>query len=204
MASQTAICNRALTKIGASRILSIADDVKAARELNSMWDIVLDAELRRNIWNFAVTRTSLAALSAAPPWGYAYQYQLPVDCIRLLQVGEGYYVHNLTDYRSMPEMPYQVESSTEGTKVIATDLTAPLKIRYVKRVTDTQQFDQLFIEALASRLAYETCEAITQSSTKKGEAWEDYRAALREARLADAIENPPEPLADDSWLLSRL
>lgn len=204
MASQTAICNRALTKLGHTRILSIADDVKAARELNSMWEHVLDAELRRNVWNFAVARTSLAALGAAPAWGFTYQYQLPSDCIRLLQVGEYYVIPGLSDYRSMPELPYQVESSSDGTKVIVTDYTAPLKIRYVKRVEDTQQFDALFVEALASRLAYECCEAITQSSTKKGEAWEDYKVALREAKLADAIENPPEPLPDDSWLLARL
>lgn len=204
MASQTAICNRALTKLGQTRILSIGDDVKAARELNSMWDIVVDAELRRNVWNFAVARTSLAALAAAPAWGFTYQFQLPSDYLRLVQVGEHYIIPNMTDYRSMPELPYQVESSSDGTKVIVTDFTAPLKIRYVKRITDTQQFDPLFVEALASRLAYEACEAITQSSTKKAEAWEDYKAALREAKLVDAIENPPEPLADDSWLLSRL
>jgi hypothetical protein len=204
MASQTAICNRALTKLGSARILAITDDVKAARELNSMWDIVVDAELRRNIWNFSVARTSLAALAAAPAWGFTYQFQLPVDYLRLVQVGETYYVSNMTDYRSMPEWPFQVESSPDGTKVIVTDYTAPLKIRYCKRVTDTQQFDALFVEALASRLAYECCEAITQSTSKREAAWADYKQALREAKLVDAIENPPEPLADDAWLLSRL
>jgi hypothetical protein len=204
MASQTSICNRALTKLGATRILSITDNVKAARELNSMWDSLRDAELRRNLWNFAITRDSLAALVDAPAWGFAYQYQLPTGCLRLVQVGEHYYVHNLSDYRTMPEAPFQVERGSTGTSVIMTDFSAPLKIRYVQRVEDTAQWDALFVEAFASRLAYEACEAITQSSTKKGEVWEDYKQALREAKLVDAIENPPEALPDDSWLLSRL
>lgn len=199
MASQTEIANRALTKLGTARILTITDDVKAARELNSMWDIVLDAELRANIWNFATARTSLAALSTTPSWGYAYEYQLPTGCLRLLQVGEYYYIHDLSDYRSAPELPYQVE----GRKIL-TDYTAPLKIRYSQRVEDTQQWDALFVEAFAAKLAYECCEAITQSNTKKAAAWEDYMAALSQAKLIDAIENPPEPLADSSWLLARL
>lgn len=205
MASQTEICNRALTKLGTARILSITDDVKAARELNSMWNIVVDSELRENIWNFSTVRTSLAALSTAPAWGYALQYQLPSDFIRMVQVGEDYYVHNLTDYRTLPEMPYQIENGgTDGTRVIVTDYTAPLKIRYCKRITDTQQFDPLFVEALAARLAFECCEAITQSTSKKETIWQEYRQQLRKAKLVDAIENPPEPLPDDSWLLARL
>lgn len=204
MASQTAICNRALTKLGAARILNITDDVKAARELNSMWDIVRDAELRRNNWNFAVARTSLAALEDAPAWGFEYQYALPSDYLKLLQVGEAYYVHNLSDYRTMPEAPYQIENNADGLRVIASNYTAPLKIRYIKRIEDTEQWDALFSEAFASRLAYECCEAITQSSSKKEEAWADYKQALREAKLGDAIENPPEPLPDDAWLISRL
>jgi hypothetical protein len=199
MASQTAICNRALSKLGAARILTITDDVKAARELNSMWDIVRDGELRRNVWNFATTRTSLAALATTPAWGFTYEYQLPSDFIRVVQVNDSYYVANLTDYRTMQDVPYQIE----GLKIL-TDYSAPLKLRYVQRIEDTQQWDAAFVEAFASRLAYECAEAITQSSTKKQEAFEDYKVAIRSAKLVDAIENPPEPLPDDSWLLSRL
>lgn len=204
MASQTEICNRALTKLGAQRILTITDNVKAARELNSMWDTVRDAELRRNVWNFAVTRTTLAALADAPPFGFEFQYQLPADFIRLIQVGETHYVPNLVDYRTLPDAPYQVENSDDGARVLLTDYDAPLKIRYVKRVEDTQQWDALFVEAFACRLAFECCEAITQSTSKKESAWQEYRQAMRDARLVDAIDNPPQGLFDDSWLMSRL
>lgn len=199
MASQVEICNRALSKLGARRINAITDDVKEARELNAAWDMVRDAELRRNAWNFAVTRATLPALVTTPAWGFTREFQLPADLLRLVQVGEHYYVSNLTDYRTTMDVPFQVE----GRKIL-TNLDAPLKIRYVRRVEDTQQWDAQFVEVFASRLAYETCEAITQSNTKKEIAWNDYRAALREARLVDAIENPPEPMPDDSWMLSRL
>jgi hypothetical protein len=199
MASQTDICNRALSKLGEARILTITQDVKAARVLNDMWDIVRDGELRRNVWNFATARTSLAALATTPAWGFTYEYQLPSDFIRVVQVNDSYYVANMTDYRTMMDVPYQIE----GLKIL-TNYNAPLKLRYVQRIEDTQQWDAAFVESFASRLAYECAEAITQSSTKKQEAFQDYRVAIREAKLVDAIENPPEPLPDSSWLLSRL
>ena len=65
-------------------------------------------------------------------------------------------------------------------------------------------WDALFVEAFAARLAFECAEDITQSTSKKDIAWQDYKQALREAKLVDAIENPPEPLPDDAWLLSRM
>lgn len=199
MASQTAIANRALTKLGASRILSLTDDVEAARVINSMWDIVREAELRSKNWNFSITRTSLAALLSAPSWGYDHAYQLPSDCLKVIQVGEYFPGVSLTDFRSSNEAEYQIEGQN-----ILSNLDAPLKIRYVADITDTGLWDSLFVEAFASRLAYESCEAITQSNSKKQSAENDYTKAIREAVRADAIENPPEPLPDDTWMMSRL
>lgn len=199
MASQTAIANRALTKLGAARILSLTDDVESARVINSMWDIVREAELRSKNWNFSITRTSLAALLSAPSWGYDHAYQLPSDCLKVIQVGEYFPGVSLTDFRSSNEAEYQIEGQN-----ILSNLDAPLKIRYVADITDTGLWDSLFVEAFASRLAYESCEAITQSNSKKKSAENDYIKAIREAVRADAIENPPEPLPDDTWMMSRL
>ncbi len=199
MASQVEIANRALTKIGEARILSLSDDIEAARVIDAQWDIVRDAELRARNWNFSITRTSLAALVATPAWGFDLQYQLPSDCLRVLQVDEFYPGPSMSDYRNASEATWQIE----GGKIL-TDLEAPLKIRYVARIEDTGAWDALFVEAFACRLAVEICERITQSNTKRQLAWDEYKEAVRMAVRADAIENPPEPLPDDSWMLSRL
>lgn len=199
MASQVEIANRALTKIGEARIISLSDDVEAARVISSIWDVARDAELRVRNWNFSIKRESLAALSAAPSWGFQVQYQLPSDCLRVLQVGEFYPGPSMSDYRNQSEAMWQIE----GGKIL-TDYEAPLKIRYVSRVEDTGLWDALFVEAFACRLAVESCERITQSNTKRDLAWNEYQQAVKAAVRADAIENPPEPLPDDSWMLSRL
>lgn len=199
MASQVEIANRALTKIGELRILSLSDDVEAARVISSLWDVVRDAELRARNWNFSVSRTSLAALAAAPSWGFDYQYQLPTDCLRVLQVDEYFPGPSMSDYRNRSEAVWSIE----GRKIL-TDLAAPLKIRYIARVEDTGSWDAAFNEVFACRLAVEICERITQSNTKRDLAWNEYNEAINFAVRADAIENPPEPLPDDSWMLSRL
>jgi hypothetical protein len=47
-------------------------------------------------------------------------------------------------------------------------------------------------------------EDLTQSSSKRELAWGEYKQALGAALLANAVELPPEPLPDDSWIMSRL
>lgn len=199
MASQVEIANRALTKLGAARIISFDDDNKQARAVKSMFEIVRDAELRAHLWSFSVKRVSLAALSTTPTWGFDYEYQLPSDYLRLVQVNDVYPGPSLDDYRNASVAEYVVES-----RKILTNLTAPLNIRYMARIEDTTQWDATFVEALASRLAFEMCEDLTQSNTKKDSARQDYREALIAAIRSDGIEQPPQDLPDDGWVLSRL
>lgn len=199
MASQVEIANRALTKVGEARILSLSDDVEAARTVDSLWDVVRDAELRIRVWRFAISRVSLAALVSTPDWGFDYEYQLPSDCLRVLQVGEYYPGVSLSDYRNADESEWKVE----GRKIL-TNEAAPLKIRYVAQITDTGQWDAAFTESFACRLAAEVCERLTQSNTKKQIAWDEYKQAVSMAVRANAIESAPEPIPDDAWVLARL
>jgi len=199
VASQVEIANRALTKVGEARILSLSDDVEAARTVDSLWDVVRDAELRIRVWRFAISRSSLAALVSTPSWGFDYEYQLPSDCLRVLQVGEYYPGVSLSDYRNADESEWKVE----GRKIL-TNEGAPLKIRYVAQITDTGQWDAAFTEAFACRLAAEVCERLTQSNTKRQIAWDEYKQAINMAVRANAIESAPEPIPDDAWVMARL
>jgi hypothetical protein len=199
MASQVDIANRALTKLGAARIISFADDNKQARAISSMFEIVRDAELRSHIWSFSVKRASLAALVSTPDWGFQREFPVPSDCLRILMVNDVYNGPSLEDYRNQPVAEY----SLEGNKIL-TNFPAPLKIRYVSRVFDTTQWDSMFVEAMACRLAMELAEDLTQSNTKRELAQSEYVAALRNAIRSNALEQPAQDLPDNSWLLGRL
>lgn len=200
MASSVDVANSALTKLGEARIMSLEDNVKAAREINAIFTLRRDRLLRAYNWNFAMKRSSLPALTDTPDWGYSLAYQLPSDCLRMVQVDDIWVVPGLTDYMSAPDSePFRIEGQT-----IVTDITAPLKVRYIRRVTNSGEFDAAFVEAFAYDLAYEACEAITQSNTKKAVMRDGKIQEIKEAIRANAIELPPQGIPDDSWILSRL
>lgn len=199
MASQTEIINRALFKLGGNPITSITDNSQAARTMSGLWDTVRKSELTKRYWNFALARASLAALSTTPDWGFDYQYQLPVDFLKIVQVNDVFVAPGLQDYRNTDDSPYAIEGS-----VILTDFGDPLKIRYVKDITDPGLFDPLFVDVMAAKLAYEACYAITQSLQGREQASADYKEAIRHASLSNATAKPPQGTVDDSWMMGRL
>lgn len=203
-ASSIQIVNLALHKLGAGRITALTDAGKPAQVMADIYDLVRQAELRRSIWCFSLKRDSIPALSAAPPWGFAVAYQLPGDFLRLVQAGDIWAVPAQTNYVNGDNSQWALESSADGTRVLLTDMGAPLKIRYVRDVTDETQFDALFNMAFAARLAYEACEEITGSNTKKEAAANDYTEAIKQAIRSNAVERPPASIADDSWMTGRL
>jgi hypothetical protein len=81
---------------------------------------------------------------------------------------------------------------------------APLKIRYIRQVLEVGLWDASFVSALALQLGLDCCEKITQSTSKKESIRADLREAIRMAMRVNAIEKPPQPLPDDSWMIARL
>ena len=195
----TDIGNRCLQKLGSQAITSIDQDVKRARSIKLAYPLVRDAEIRRRRWRFAVMRANIPASTLTPAFTWRYSFPLPTGCLRVLQVGLFWPGADISDYRNDTVADYVIE----GTSVL-TDMGAPLPIRYLGQVTDTTIFDSCFVEALASRLAYELCETITQSDSKRQLAMSDYNIAIKEAVTANALEKVTEFIADNSWITSRL
>jgi len=198
MSSQVQIVNRAMTLLGESRIASIDDDLKQARSAKAMWDISRDALLAAHNWTFAMHRRTVEALSDEPEWGFDRQFQVPTDCLRLVQIGELYVGLDLTDYRSGSSEEYMLEGDR-----ILTSMSAPLKVRYVRRITDTTKFSQPFAASLAAKLALDMCEDLTQSPSKKEAAKAELGNELRNAVRANAIQVAPQHMPDDEWLMAR-
>lgn len=189
MASLVGVCNRALQKLGEKRITSLSDNSATARALGDCYEAVRDALLREHPWNFAISRAELAADAEEPDWGRANAYQLPSDFLRLL-----------------PDYPEDAANSKdwqiEGQKIL-TDDTDPIYIRYIARVTDVTLMDALFLEAWATKMAYELCELITQSNTKKEALRTDYLDIIRMAKKTNAIENVAGKPPEDVWITGR-
>lgn len=198
-ASNVAIANLALTKLGDLRILNLTDNTKPAREVNAVFDMTRDYLQRRFSWRFCIKRANLAADTTVPLWDWAYQYPIPTDCMRILQVGQWYPSPDMSDLISTGGQEYVLEG-----KYILSNQAGPLKLRYLSRVEDPVQFDSAFDMAFSAYLAYILAEPLTASAEQKQMAYNDYRNAIKDAVIANAIENPPESLADQTWILARL
>jgi len=189
MASKVEICNRALQKLGAERITSITEDSVNARACNVAFEPVKLSELRAHPWSFAIKRAVLAASATPPEFGRPRSYPLPADFLRLLPP---YPEMNTND------LDWQIEG-----KSIYTFDSAPLQIRYIYDVTDTNEMDTLFREALSTKLAGELCEELTQSNSKKESLRLDYKDIIKEARRNNGIENVAQQPPEDPFITVR-
>jgi len=187
MASEIQIYNRALQKLGAKAITSPTENSPNARACNRAYADLRDLELRSHPWNFALKRVSVAADASGPAFGPNNQFTLPSDFLRL---------HPDHDYKA--ETDWQIE----GQKLL-TDDEAPLYLRYVRRVEDPNVMDPIFREALATRIAFELCEKITQSNTKKDRLRIDHRDLIMKARQVNAIEKTATEPREDTWITVR-
>lgn len=199
MASRTDIINRAMVKLGAPTIADPNEDSEQALKAGLVFDTLLRTELRMHPWSFAISRTQMAALSTAPAYEWTYQYQLPADFIRIVMVNDYWAFAGVREASDMPTVPYVIEGQH-----LLTNFAAPLKLRYIKDVSeDPSEWDACFVEVFSCRLAEELCETLTKSAAKKSTLEQDYRQALREARRVNAIELPPQTLPDNSWVTGR-
>lgn len=200
MASTVDIANYALNNLGASNISSLDENSKAARIVNQRYEAVRDAVFRAHPWNCLIQRAQLAQETEAPAFGYNYQYALPTDpfCLRVLEFSNGtlsYPQDNITNNSGGPVFVI------EGRKLLTDEGTA--RIKYIGRVTDTQQYDASLVEALAARLAAEVCYAITGSTSMVQIQTSLYEAKINEARFNDATEGATQRLEASDFIESR-
>lgn len=190
MASDVDICNIALNALGASNIISLTEDSKAARLCNQRYTFVRDSVFRNHPWNCLIQRTSLAQDADAPAFQFAFSYTLPADpfCLRVLDV----------ENEELGSIVYVIE----GRKLL-TDESA-INLRYVGLVTDPNQYDSLLIETLAAALASELAYPIANSNTLQTQLYQLYLEKLRAARYVDATEGIADRILATDFTDARL
>lgn len=186
VSSITEIANLALLMLGESAILDIDDvRVKTARVMKTFYPSDRDAVLRSHRWNFAKARIQIAADTVAPQFQWTFAHTLPADYIRILGLDSS-------------RISYVVEDG----KLLANE--TPVRVHYVKRVTDITKFDSLFVAVLAARLAADTCIPIKGSDEMFKTFWQAYMGKLVEARGVNAQElGSNQTIEAETWLDSR-
>jgi len=127
-------------------------------------------------------RVELAKDTETPSWGFSYQFTLPADCLRVVTI-----------------LNYDYDYKIEGRKILANHST--VKIQYVARITDPNQYDELLRECISAGLAADIAYGITSSNPVSSNMYALFQDKLREARFVDATEgqnnNPDNGQADN-------
>lgn len=184
MASEVQICNRALIRLGADTITAITENSKEGRLCNTVYDLVRKDLLRGHPWNFSIKRVILASSTTTPDFEYDYKYQIPSDCLRVLDV-------------YLPSSEFKIE----GSYILTNDNT--LSLIYISDVTDTTKFDSVFTSVLSLRVAIELCYNITGNSTMIESLKDEAAKLIREARLWDGQEGSAPQFTVYGWLDDR-
>jgi hypothetical protein len=185
------VANSALVKVGADRISALTENVQGARLINTIFEPVRDEVLRAHPWNFAIKRALLAPTSTTPTFEYDYEYDLPADVLRVLTIAE-----NIDD-DGTDDLKWDVEGRN-----LLCDISA-VYIKYIKRAEDWSEWDNVFAEAMAWRLAWGVAYALTQSSSVVKLMETGYKAAIAQARSFDGMEGSVKILIADTWIDSR-
>ena len=184
MSTKISIWNRALRLLGGQRIAATTEDNEAARILTDIWDDILVEALAVYPWNFAIKRASLDLLDVAPIFGYTNAFQLPVDCLRVLNTKND-------------DEEWKREADT-----LVTD-EGTCKIRYIALITDVAKYSPGFCSALAIRLASEIAFPLTNNQNMAIEKFKEYEMKIKFLTSLEGKEGTREFIEDDSWIDER-
>jgi hypothetical protein len=145
-----------------------------------------DRLLRRHIWNFNKKRVKLAQLSDAPVFGWTHAYQLPSDWVR-----------NIAVYPDPAGINPTHDYEVEGRSIVADH--GDIYLVYGARITDPNDFDEMFREALAYALAVELAVPLAKSATLRDRMDEAFQAYVMEAQTIDGQDDPPEYPPESGW-----
>jgi hypothetical protein len=194
MSSDVDIASLALGLIGSQPITSLdpPDNTERAKTVALWYDEARDAVLRAHPWKFATERVELANDPVAPVWQFLRRFKLPNDNLRCLEC----------DGQDRSTNKWVVEKG-----YVLTDLASPLKIKYIQKITDSETWDAVFVQAMTHHLASLIAEKLA-GSTKQVEIQTNlFNQKIAMARSIDGFEQTDFDTDDTnlySWLYVRI
>lgn len=186
MATDVSICSNALLMLGDQPINDFNEDNTRTTLCVNLYPQVRLAALRSHPWNCAKKMDQLAPEIAAPPFDYAYQYALPSDWLRTLQVGE---------------YGCEVDHRTFGRKILA-DVN-PLPLVYLFANTNEGTWDAMLVHGVSLMMKAALAYPITKSASLASACMEDALNYLKTCRAVDGQDDPPETMGDFPLLRAR-
>lgn len=192
------ICNHALLKIGADTIASLDINqndseavVHSAKLCGIFFDQALEEILRTHPWNCALKRAELSRLSDAPAFKWKYKYQLPGDCVRVINV-----------YDTTEAYDDRVEYVVEGRNILCD--YEKVYLSYVHLPEDVNTLDASVSKCVVQNLAIKLSVPMQLDQVMQNSLIGEYqRVILPEALSIDTLENRYWNMEESDFILSR-
>lgn len=168
------ICNLAMDHLEEKPITDLSARDAASTRCARNYPLARDFVTGDFAWTCAVRRRTLTAVSDVPPFGWQRQFTIPVDCLRVLPLTD-------TGMRDGRPVPYEVEG-----RIILTNAQAPLKVRYIRQLTNAAEIDDQLAMAISLYLGFLLAKPVTGSDSKRQEMLALYERFKRDARMVDS------------------
>lgn len=172
--------------LGGAPFSSFDEPKPHVRIASNLYPSVRDDVLRLHTWNCATDRVVLAPLAAPPAFDFAYQFQLPGDWLRTLQVGS-----------AGSPIPFR----SERQRLLADVTALPLVYCFRNAVEDTWSTNLIHVMelAMAAKMAY----AVTSSTSVRDSYRDEFARQLKQAKAIDGQDDPPEEFQSGTFAESR-
>lgn len=208
MASEAAICNMALSRIGNSqRIDSLEEASIQAEQCSLFYEASRDMVLRDFPWSFATAFANLAEVAVNPNPGFAHAYAVPTDCITVRGLVNGIFQEGAwpficdIDRPNIPRIAYKIVGGS-GTRLICTSIS-PATLEYTAKVTAPELFDPIFVSALAWKLAGQVAPALAKDAGVAQNCEQMYQMEIRTAVTAMLNESANDYRPESSFITGR-
>lgn len=203
MTERVDIANLALNWIGEEQITSLEDDTKAARTMRLNYRAARDATLEAHEWSFAIVRFEPARLEEPPLFKWRYAYQVPADVMRVLSCerAEDAYGPDSIRWEPTNRADEQIDWAMERNCILTNE--GRVFARGIERVTEEGRYSNLFVHALAAKLAAVSSVALTASSSVQASMYALYSQMIKEAKSRDGLQGRNLRIRNRSLLKSR-
>jgi len=197
MTSEVDICNLALTESFCSEIQSLTAQSREAEVCNRFYAQCRDLLLSGYNWKFNQVRRSLSVSSETPPDDWAYAYEVPTNCLYAVKIFQ-------SNRNPVKEIPFTIESKLNvDEKILYTDEPDAILI-YRKKITVTNMFSPMFIEAFANLLGAKVAMGLKQDINLANIRMTSFWQAVSRGTILDSAARDEDAQPDTELVTSRL
>lgn len=194
------IYNRALNKLGSRKLSAITENREPRRVLDGNWGAdnnLVTYALELGDWGFGTRIIELSYNpSVEPAFGHRYAFDKPTDFARLTSIsGDEFFTRPLTamQYDSVAEYWF-ADEQTLYVKYVSSDGSYGF---------NSAGWTEAFKQYLADRLAWLSCERLTNSTQKRDRLERDMMKAEARAKSNDAMAEGVKFPPAGSWMTAR-